>query len=651
MAEPRPDDDDIPEVLPAVESFGGLTPMAKWAGQPADGNSGVMTSSPKDDTYDPMRKPSAYAEVGSSGLAQYGGFVRDEFLTQLQGDNWLKTVREMIDNDSVIGAMLFAIQMMVRKVDWHVEPPEAASVEDIVNERIEERAQRQAEQQQAQQQKMMMAQAGLAQNPGQGAHSGSNAPGKPGQTPPPPSGPRPGLTQGHQPSPFHQPVNKAAGSAAPGQVDQQPETAPTAGASSPGSQPGVNPAEAAGQPSAANPAVTPGPGSGQNPQDAQDPQQAAMAAMGLGGQPQELDPEERKGLELAVFVETCIHDLDVSWADLLSQIVTFIFFGFAAHEIIYKKRQGPNVDMPWKGSRFDDGKIGWAKLAGRAQETRFRWEFDPDTGDVIGMWQLAPPKFQMKYLPLNKMLLFRTTAYKGNPEGRSVVRPAYRSWYFKKRIEEYEAIGIERNLAGLPVAYVPYQMMSTSATAEERAALLEIKKIVRNLRRNEQEGVVFPNAFDPETKQKLYELTLLSPGGGGSSRVMDTDKVITRYEQRMAMVALADFMMLGHDGVGARSLGETKTSLFSDALTAFLNIIADVFNTYAIPRLLQMNGEDPALAPKLTFTKIEEVTLEEIASFITSMANAGADLFPDTVLEDALRDRAGLPPKMASEDL
>lgn len=55
-------------------------------------------------------------------------------------------------------------------------------------------------------------------------------------------------------------------------------------------------------------------------------------------------------------------------------------------------------------------------------------------------------------------MLFRTESVKDNPEGRSILRNAYRSWYFKRRIQEIEAIGIERDLAGLPVIHAPERL-------------------------------------------------------------------------------------------------------------------------------------------------------------------------------------------------
>ena len=80
------------------------------------------------------------------------------------------------------------------------------------------------------------------------------------------------------------------------------------------------------------------------------------------------------------------------------------------------------------------------------------WEYD-DSDNLIGMTQQPPPDYGLFTIPMSKAMLFRTESVKDNPEGRSILRNAYRSWYFKRRIQEIEAIGIERDLAGLPVIH------------------------------------------------------------------------------------------------------------------------------------------------------------------------------------------------------
>jgi hypothetical protein len=220
------------------------------------------------------------------------------------------------------------------------------------------------------------------------------------------------------------------------------------------------------------------------------------------------------------------------------------------------------------------------------------------------------------------------------------------SWYYKRRIQEIEAIGIERDLAGMPVAYVPPQMLSNNATQDERNALEAIKQIVRNIKRDEQEGIVFPLAYDPDTKLLAYDLKLLSTGG---RRQFDTNEIVNRYDQRIAMTVLADFMLLGHEGVGTQALSVSKIELFLTSLNAYLSNIAETFNNHGIPRLMRMNGVSEELSPTLTYTPPKNVDIDAIGRYVTQLSQAGATLFPDDDLENYLRGLAGLPQGQAEE--
>jgi hypothetical protein len=166
------------------------------------------------------------------------------------------------------------------------------------------------------------------------------------------------------------------------------------------------------------------------------------------------------------------------------------------------------------------------------------------------------------------------------------------------------------------------------------------------VKRDEQEGIVFPLAYDPETGNKAYDLVLLSTGG---RRQFDTDAIIGRYDQRIAMTVLADFLLLGHEKVGTQALSVSKVDLFVRSLDAYLSEITEVFNSHAIPRLMRLNGVDESLSPYLVASMPKSVDLDALGSFITSMAQAGAPLFPDETLEAHLRNLAGLPTGNAEE--
>lgn len=344
-----------------------------------------------------------------------------------------------------------------------------------------------------------------------------------------------------------------------------------------------------------------------------------------------------KDKEVADFVESCINDMSDSWDSTLSQILSMLVFGYSYHEIVYKKRMGDSDD-PTKRSKYTDGKIGWRKMPIRSQETLWQWMIDAD-GGIQGMIQTDPSSGGTHTIPIDKALLFRTTSQKNNPEGRSILRNAYRSWYFKRRIEEIEAIGIERDLAGLPVAYLPPEYLSSNATPEQASVLASIRQIVTSIKRNEQEGIVMPALYD-ENGHKQFDLQLLSAGG---KRQFNTETIIQRYDQRIAMTILSDFILLGHDRVGSYSLGASKMDLWSMAVDSIAKNIAEVINQYAIPRLLKLNGMDVSRSPVLTYGEVSHVDLVEIADFVSKLSSAGA-LVPDPKLEDYLRDVAGLPP-------
>lgn len=347
--------------------------------------------------------------------------------------------------------------------------------------------------------------------------------------------------------------------------------------------------------------------------------------------------------EAAAFLESCLYDMSTSWQDTISEILSMLVFGWSWHEIVLKRRLGDSRD-PTKRSKYNDGRIGWRKLPIRAQETLNEWVFDED-GGVQAMKQLAPPDYQIREIPIDKSLLFRTETTKGSPEGRSILRNAYKSWYFKKNIEVIEGIGIERDLAGLPVVWVPPNVASPQ-TEEERLAQQKFKELVTKIRRDQQEGIVMPLTYD-ERGNKLYDFTLLSTG---SRRQFDTSAIIQRYNTQIAQTVLADFIMLGTQKVGSFALASSKTHLFAVAIGAFLDEIEDVFNTHAVPRLFKLNDFKIENPPELRHGDIESVDLEELGNFIQKLSGAGMPLFPNKELEKYLLEAANLPSGSVEEE-
>lgn len=357
-------------------------------------------------------------------------------------------------------------------------------------------------------------------------------------------------------------------------------------------------------------------------------------------------PAEDQGTEaenVAVFIESCRIDLNQSWDALISTIGGMLTYGFYLAEVVYKVREGPQPQLQGSrgagrkpSSKFDDGMIGWRKFAPRPQLTISDWSYGPN-GSLLAAIQ-ETPRGQI-VLPIGKLALFRPSERIQSPYGRSVLRNAYISWYYKTKIQEIEGIGIERDLAGLPVAHVPPELLDENADSRDVGLRQQIENIVKNIRRDDQESVIWPLTYDDKGNPE-YKLELLTTGG---QRQFDTSSIIVRHETRMAISLLLDFMLLGHDKIGTQALSVSKIELFKQSVGAWLMSIANVFNRYLIPRLLEMNNIDMRLAPELAAHIPPDIDLGVLGDFVVKLDAMGLLQIDNPELVDHLLAAAGLP--------
>jgi hypothetical protein len=326
------------------------------------------------------------------------------------------------------------------------------------------------------------------------------------------------------------------------------------------------------------------------------------------------DGKEGIDEEAKLFLEECIDDMSTTWQDLIAEILSMLTYGFSWHELVFKKRNGYNGRH---SSKYNDGMIGWARIAPRSQESITEWIFNEESGSIVAAVQQSPGDSHPNVIPIAKSLLFRTEITRDNPEGRSLLRNAYRPWYFKKHIEEIEGIGIERDLAGLPMIVPPEDVNIWDTDDPEMVRLLNVATtIVTSIRRDQNEGVVIPFG---------WKLELLSTG---SQRQFDTNEILNRYDQRIAITMLADVVMLGADKVGSFALADVKRGLLASSLESILDSIASTFNRYAIPQLFSYNPKFVGLKkyPKLAHDSIESPSLVEFAAYIKALTGAQVNL-------------------------
>lgn len=345
-----------------------------------------------------------------------------------------------------------------------------------------------------------------------------------------------------------------------------------------------------------------------------------------GGETRE-DEAAQEFAEQALF-----EDMSHTWPDTLSEILSFLQYGWSWLEIVWKRRGG-DVKDPTARSKFDDGKIGIRKLAIRSQDSHFRWEFDEE-GGIQAMTQMPPPSYGMRTIPIDKSLLFRARSAKGNPEGRSILRGAYFAYQFKRSIMSILGIGIERDLAGLPVMKTPADAAQLWNPNDPMYSKIRpaMEELISSIRRDEQEGVILPST---------YELELLTTSG---RRQFDLVAILEYLDNRMAASVLADVLLLGQQQVGSYALADSKEGLFFAGLDTYLDHVAAVVNNHLVPRLFKLN-QFPGITdyPKLAHGPVARLDLATLGTFLQTLAGSGAPIWPNDELLEKVFTEAGLP--------
>jgi hypothetical protein len=328
----------------------------------------------------------------------------------------------------------------------------------------------------------------------------------------------------------------------------------------------------------------------------------------------------------AEFVESVLDDMDHTLDDHIAESLSNLSYGFAWFEVIYKRRNGPTTRSDKGRSKYSDGRMGIRKVAIRAPWTISRFDVDQKTGDVLGIYQDGSGYNNSNYIPTRKSLYYRTTTINGDPAGRSILRNAYTSYEYVNNLQSIEAIAVERELAGIPVARIPAEYLSGDATASQSGFVNNLQSILRDVKFNEQGYIILPSDTYPDkdgapTNQKLVDVELMSSSG---SRNIEIDTIVRRYQHDIARSVLSEFLMLGGGSTGSYALSKSKTDLFLRALESYIQAIVDVLNKQLVERLWELNGLNYDLMPTIVAGDVAPHDLREIAAFLRNLN--GADI-------------------------
>lgn len=313
-------------------------------------------------------------------------------------------------------------------------------------------------------------------------------------------------------------------------------------------------------------------------------------------------------IEIADFISwNLFRGMSVSWTALIHEILFMLDYGRMTFEKVYEYKD-------WNGQKL----IGWKKLSARHPLEEFEWRYDEKDGGPKSLRVLYDNSDGYVEIPIEKLAVFTFDMEGGDMRGNSILRSAYKNWFYKEQMYKIDAIQKERHAIGIPIVKLP-----ASYTTEDFGKAHEIGM---SLRTNESAHVV----LDPQWEVFFAKL---------EGQPVDVLKSATMHGNMIYENVLGHFIV----DVGSSKENTANQGIFVKATKSFADQITDVINHYCIPQIVDLNWANISRYPVLNVRKIGEDTDHRSISFALRNFVGASLVTPDDRLEDWLRKEVGLP--------
>lgn len=324
---------------------------------------------------------------------------------------------------------------------------------------------------------------------------------------------------------------------------------------------------------------------------------------GTGGE--EKEPKQRD-IRIAEFVEqNLFQNLNVPWSKVVEEALTMCEYGYSVLEKVWEEKNGQI----------------WLKKLKPIHPLDIReWIYD-EYGEVLGCVVEGSEinNWEEQVVSAAKLMIFSLESEGSDLRGISVLRSAYKHYYYKDTLYKIDAIQKERHGIGVPIIKLPMGFNQQDRDLAD--------ELGRNLRTNERAHITAP---------MNWEIAFAKLEG----QPVDCLPSIDHHDKKIMSNVLATFM----DDSNAK---EQIIDIYLKSTRYIANTLADNFSKNLIPELVAMNF--PAIrgkhnCPSLHARRIGE--WEDMRTMSFTLRNlVGASLItPDERLEQSLRRELDIPP-------
>lgn len=317
--------------------------------------------------------------------------------------------------------------------------------------------------------------------------------------------------------------------------------------------------------------------------------------------------------------------MSIPWSKVLQHACSCIYLGAAVDELVWTQR-------PWvhpnKGANSKN-MITLQKIAPRVMSTIQKFNYDQNGGPAgvtHTKYNPSDPNSQPQDvdIPIEKLLIFSYDQQSADLRGLSVLRSAYKHWYYKENFYKIDGVQKERHGAGVPLIELP--------PGFDDDDLAFAQQLGRGIRTNERGYILQP----PGWKISFAQL---------SGNMVDALESAMHHDMMIARNILVQFINMGGSASGSsggRAQGAVLLDLFLMASKHFATLIADVFNQYLIPQLVSYNFNVDKY-PEIAFKGIgDEKDQQAMSAALRNLAQAGL-ITLDGETEDWIREQFDMP--------
>jgi len=282
------------------------------------------------------------------------------------------------------------------------------------------------------------------------------------------------------------------------------------------------------------------------------------------------DGDEKLDDIVAVANAYFMEQMKQSWQGLLFNILTMLEFGFSVFEIVW----GP---WEYQGKTYLAPKL-------KFRQQRSVEDIDAEAGV---MTQNKRDGGEVK-IPFSQLVFFIMEQEGDDFRGNSILRSAYRNWYYKDKFLNQWAIAIERNVGGVPVATLPEKY-----AAQDNPVRKGIERVLKDYIVHTTQWIAVPEGVKLDFVEGKINDQVLS-------------NAITNMDLGIAKSVLVQFLELGTGGNGgAYALSRNMSDIFIQGLQSVVNQIQTVFDRYVLKPFVDANFGEQDNYPRLKAANLD----------------------------------------------